>query len=197
MQTKNLAGLYNLPPLEWEPISARLGEAVSQAPDSGGPNRHTCWLATLNPDGSPHVTALGALWVGDAFWFVTGERSRKGENLERDPRCAMSVSVHDADVVFEGEARRVAERDMVAAMAERWASGGWPCRVDDSGAALTAEYSAPSAGPPPWAVCKLAPQRATALSTVEPAAPPAGPSEHHRAVWAGATRSGSKATARM
>jgi hypothetical protein len=168
MQTKNLAGLYNLPPLEWEPISARLGEAVSQAPDSGGPNRHTCWLATLNPDGSPHVTALGALWVGDAFWFVTGERSRKGKNLERDPRCTMSMSVHDADVVVEGEARRVVERDMVAAMAERWASGGWPCRVADSGTALTAEYSAPSAGPPPWAVYKLAPQRAIALSTVEP-----------------------------
>ncbi len=27
--------------------------------------------------------------------------------------------------------------------------GGWPARVDETGLALTAEYSAPSAGPPP------------------------------------------------
>ena len=32
----------------------------------------------------------------------------------------------------------------------RWAAEGWPARVDDTGIALTAEYSAPSAGPPPW-----------------------------------------------
>ena len=45
---------------------------------------------------------------------------------------------------------------------------GWPVRVDDDRAALTAEYSAPSAGPPPWHVYRLAPSRATAVETVEP-----------------------------
>jgi hypothetical protein len=53
-------------------------------------------------------------------------------------------------------------------MAARWSAGGWPARVDDTGLALTADYSAPSAGPPPWVVYRLAPQRATALATVEP-----------------------------
>lgn len=53
-------------------------------------------------------------------------------------------------------------------MAARWAAGGWPARVDDSGHALTAEYSAPSAGRPPWFVYRLAAAAATAVGTVEP-----------------------------
>src|SRR5262249_49356502 len=45
---------------------------------------------------------------------------------------------------------------------------GWPARADDTGLALTAEYSAPSAGPPPWHVYRLTPHTATAVGTVEP-----------------------------
>jgi len=40
--------------------------------------------------------------------------------------------------------------------------------VDESGVAITAEYSAPSAGRPPWRVYKLIPRAATALATVDP-----------------------------
>jgi hypothetical protein len=50
-------------------------------------------------------------------------------------------------------------------MAEQWSAHGWPARVDASGVALTAEYSAPSAGPPPWAVYRIAANQATALAT--------------------------------
>ena len=120
-----------------------------------GPNRHTCWLATINPDGSPHVTGIGAVWVDGAFWFETGMQTRKGRNLDRDPRCTLSVAAHDFDLVVEGEARRVTDPPTVAAMAERWAAEGWPARVDDTGTALTAEFSAPSAGPPPWHVYRI------------------------------------------
>ncbi|WP_280407314.1 hypothetical protein [Nocardia brasiliensis] len=41
-------------------------------------------------------------------------------------------------------------------------------RPDATGQALTAEYSAPSAGPPPWHVYRISAESATALSTVEP-----------------------------
>ena len=80
----------------------------------------------------------------------------------------MSVATDEFDVIVDGEARRVTDPSTVAAMAERWAAEGWPARVDDSGLALTAEYSAPSAGPPPWFVYRLTPGTATALATVEP-----------------------------
>jgi hypothetical protein len=61
MEATNLADLYELPVLEWAPIESRLEEGLPQAPGAGGPDRHTCWLATINEDGSPHVTGVGAL----------------------------------------------------------------------------------------------------------------------------------------
>jgi PPOX class probable F420-dependent enzyme len=168
VKTTNLADLYHLPPLDWALITTRLEQGVTQAPGTGGPNRHTCWLATINPDGTPHVNGIGALWADGSFWFETGETSRKGRNLARDPRCTLSVATHEFDLVVEGEAAKVTDPQTVAAMAARWRGEGWPATVDASGVALTAEYSAPSAGPPPWVVYQLVPQRATALATVDP-----------------------------
>ncbi|HET6954083.1 MAG TPA: pyridoxamine 5'-phosphate oxidase family protein [Acidimicrobiales bacterium] len=168
VETKNLARLYGLPSLDWDRIEARLGAGVTQAPGTGGPDRHTCWLATINDDGSPHVTGVGALWVDGAFWFETGDGTRKARNLARDARCTLSVATGDFDLVVEGAAVKVTDRETVASLAARWAAEGWPARVDDTGTALTAEFSAPSAGPPPWHVYRLTPRHATALSTVDP-----------------------------
>jgi PPOX class probable F420-dependent enzyme len=168
MNATNLAELYGLPLLDWAPIEGRLQQGLGQAPGAGGPDRHTCWLATINPDGSPHVTGVGALWDGGCWWFETGQGTRKGRNLATDPRCTLSVSAREFDLTVSGEAALVTDRATVAAMAERWAAGGWPARVDETGTALTAEFSAPSAGPPPWQVYRLTPRTATAVATVEP-----------------------------
>jgi PPOX class probable F420-dependent enzyme len=167
-EARNLADLYELPVVDWARIEARLGEGLSQAPNAGGPDRHTCWLATIDADGRPHLTGVGALWVDGAFWFETGERTRKGRNIARDPRCTLSVATHEFDLVVEGDAHMVTDPATVADMAGRWAAAGWPARVDESGTALTAEYSAPSAGRPPWRVYRMVPAAATAVQTVEP-----------------------------
>ena len=168
MEATNLAGLYHSPLLDWAPIEARLAAGLSQAPGTGGPNRHTCWLATINPDGGPHVTGIGALWADGCWWFETGKDTRKGKNLARDPRCTLSVAAQEFDLVVEGEATLVTDAATVAGLAARWAAEGWPALADDTGVALTAEYSAPSAGPPPWHVYRLTPRTATAVGTVDP-----------------------------
>jgi Pyridoxamine 5'-phosphate oxidase len=168
VEATNLADLYDSPLIDWERISTRLDEGLSQAPGTGGPSRHTCWLATIDADGSPHVTGVGALWVDSAFWFETGASTRKGRNLARDPRCTLTVATTEFDLVMEGESHRVDDPATVSAMAQRWAEGGWPARVDESGQALTADFSAPSAGPPPWHVYRLTVAVATAVLTVEP-----------------------------
>src|SRR3981189_190662 len=142
MESTNLALLYGSPLLEWERVERRLEQGITQAPETGGPQRHTCWLATINPDGSPHVTGVGALWVDGAFWFETGEATRKGRNLARDARCALSLATDDFDLIVAGTARQVTDPPTVAAMAARWAAQGWPARVDDTGRAITADYSA-------------------------------------------------------
>jgi hypothetical protein len=165
MDTRNLADLYDLPLVDWTAITARLDDGLTQAPGTGGPNRHTCWLATLNPDGSPHVNGVGAIWVDGSFWFETGRQTRKGRNLARDPRCTLSLATLEFDLVVEGEASLVSDPATVAKMAAVWAED-WPCKVDESGQALTAEFSAPSAGPPPWHVYRIDARRATALATI-------------------------------
>jgi hypothetical protein len=109
------------------------------------------------------VLASSSRWCGE-----TGDGTRKAKNLARDPRCTLSLATHEFDLVVEGQARKVTDPPTVAAMAARWVAGGWPARVDDSGHALTAEFSAPSAGPPPWFVYRLTPLTATAVATVEP-----------------------------
>jgi PPOX class probable F420-dependent enzyme len=168
MDTTNLADRYQLAALDWSSIEARLAQGLEQAPGRGGPDRHTCWLATVNPDGSPHVTGVGGLWADGGWWFETGRTTRKGRNLDRDPRCTLSVAARDFDLVVEGEAALVTDPAVIAAMAVRWASGGWPARPDDTGLALTAEFSAPSAGAPPWHVYRIIARSATAVATVEP-----------------------------
>jgi len=168
MEAKNLGDLYDLPLVDWSMVTNRLAEGMTQAPSTGGPDRHTCWLATIDADGSPHVTGIGAIWVDDGFWFETGERTRKARNIARDPRCTLSIATREFDLVVEGEAIKITDPPIVAAMAERWATEGWPCRVDETGQALTADYSAPSAGPPPWFVYRIEPRAATALAIIEP-----------------------------
>lgn len=69
--------------------------------------------------------------------------------------------------MVEGTASLVEDPPTVARLAAIWAEE-WPCEVDSSGTALTAEFSAPSAGPPPWRVYRMTVDAATALQTVEP-----------------------------
>ncbi len=168
MDVENLAELYELEPLDWAPVAARLDRGISQGPGTGGPDRHTVWLATIDADGRPHVTGIGALWVDGTWWFETGDSTRKGRNLGRDPRCTLSVATDEFDLVVEGTAEIVTDPEVVADLAARWAAEGWPAEVDETGTALTAPYSAPSAGSPPWHVYRVTPQRAVVLQTVEP-----------------------------
>jgi hypothetical protein len=138
MKTINLAELYDAPPMEWEAVQARMDAGIEQAPGTSGPDRHTCWLTTVNADGSPHVTGVGAMWWHGTFWFETGRTTRKGRNLARDPRCALAVATHEFDLVVEGAAALVTDREQVAEFARLCAEGGWPAEVDESGTALTA-----------------------------------------------------------
>jgi Pyridoxamine 5'-phosphate oxidase len=166
MEITNLGKADGLPPVDWASIVEKLDARSAPAPDAL--NSRTTWLATVNEDGSPHVTAVGALWVDGAFWFQTGTRTRKGHNVARDPRCSVAMSILDADVVVEGEAARVTEPGAVARIAKAWAADGWPAEPDESGSGITAPFNAPSQGPPPWNVYRIEPRSATVVLSKEP-----------------------------
>lgn len=166
MEITNLGAADGLPPVNWADVTERLDAGSAPAPDAH--NARTTWLATVNEDGSPHVTAVGAIWLDGTFWFQTGVGTRKRRNVERDPRCSVSLSIRDADVVIEGDATRVTDRDTVARVAQAWADGGWPAEPDETGAGITAPFNAPAQGPPPWNVYRIEPRSATVVLGTEP-----------------------------
>jgi nitroimidazol reductase NimA-like FMN-containing flavoprotein (pyridoxamine 5'-phosphate oxidase superfamily) len=162
---RNLDG-YDTPPIPWSKVRAVLDEGLTQAPQTGGPGRHTPWLATTRPDGTPHVVPLGVLWVDGALYFNAGPNTRKAKNLARNPHCVITVATHPFDLVMEGEAVRVTDEAKLQRVADVFASHGWKPTVRDG--ALHAEFSAPSAGPPPWYVYEVVPTTVFAFGTAEP-----------------------------
>lgn len=165
MELVNLGAADGLPPVAWETVVEKLDAGSPPAADAH--NARTTWLATVNQDGSPHVTPVGAIWMDGTFWFQTGT-TRKARNVERDPRCSIAVSIRDADVVFEGDAARVTDPGAVARAAEAWAAQGWPAERDESGSGITAPFNAPSQGPPPWNVYRVVPRSAIVVLGAEP-----------------------------
>src|SRR3954463_2307829 len=166
MEIINLGKADGLPPVDWAAVVAKLAAGSAPAPDAV--NSRTPWLSPVDADGSPPVTAVGALWLDDTFWFQTGASTRKARNVARDPRCSLAVSIRDADVVIEGDAARVTEPGAVARIAKAWADSGWPAEPDQSGSGISAPFNAPSQGPPPWNVYRIEPRSATVVLAEEP-----------------------------
>jgi hypothetical protein len=162
----NLAEQEHLPSIEWSEVERQLTDLLLHD-DPRSPNRSTFWLTTLNDDGSPHVTSVGALWHSGSYWFQTGDGTRKAKNVARDPRCTIGVATSGFDVMVAGEAKRVTDPTTVAEIAALWAKSGWPAQPDDTGSGITAPFNAPTLGPPPWYVYEVAPHTATAVGTSE------------------------------
>ncbi|HMA34419.1 MAG TPA: pyridoxamine 5'-phosphate oxidase family protein [Chloroflexia bacterium] len=84
------------------------------------------WLATVRPDGRPHVTPLLALWLDGALYFCTGERERKAQNLALNPHCVLTTgcnTLHEGlDLVVEGTAVGVHEAAVLQRVAARFAA---------------------------------------------------------------------------
>ena len=155
MKQKNL-DIYGHAPIPWSRAVEQLEAGKAQS----------FWLATVRPDGRPHVAAVGARWVDGKLYFTSGPRTRKSRDLAHNPACVFSVTLPNLDLVLEGTAARVTDEATLQRLAERYAAQGWPARASDG--AITAEYSAPSAGPPPWYLYVLRPTTAFGVATAEP-----------------------------
>ena len=81
-------------------------------------------VATIGPDGQPHLTTLFYVMVDGQMFFWTYGRSQKIQNLRRDPR--ITCLVEDGEDYFElrgvsvqGKARLVEEYDEILALGSR------------------------------------------------------------------------------
>ena len=82
------------------------------------------WLATVRADGRPHVTPLIAVAERQTVHFCTGLREQKARNLEHNRQVAITTGYNSwaqgIDVVVEGAAVRVAQRDALQRIADAY-----------------------------------------------------------------------------
>ena len=72
----------------------------------------TATMATIGPDGRPHLVAMWFAVIDGEIWFETKAKSQKAVNLRRDPRITVMVEdglTYDTlrGVSIEGEAEIV------------------------------------------------------------------------------------------
>lgn len=71
------------------------------------------WLATVWPDGRPHVMPVWGHWDGSAFWCSSGGHSRKVRNLRADHRCVVTTDNAVQPVVLQGIADIITDRNEI------------------------------------------------------------------------------------
>lgn len=157
LHTTNL-DQYGETAFDWTAVTERLDAVTSSGQDIA------TVLGTVLPDGRPHAAFVGAMWIDGAWHVVSGPRTRKARNLAENAACTLSARLPGMDVVFAGQARRVTATDELERVAAAYRAGGWPAEV--SGDALTAPYTAPSGGPPPWYVFRISCEHAVGVGTV-------------------------------
>jgi PPOX class probable F420-dependent enzyme len=77
----------------------RKGRSIAMSPeevDAFLAVERTCRVATVDADGSPHVSPLWFVWDGSAIWLNSVVRSQRWVNLTRDGRTSIVVDAgHD------------------------------------------------------------------------------------------------------
>jgi hypothetical protein len=72
------------------------------------------WLATVWPEGRPHVMPVWAVWHLGSLWFSSSLGSRKIRNLRANPTCVATTEDAADPVVLEGTAHVVTDLDLIA-----------------------------------------------------------------------------------
>lgn len=145
-----------------EPTLTSWEKAVEQLSES-----EKFWLATVDPDGHPHVVPLFSVWFEGCLYFTSNPNVRKSRDLAQNPHCVMTTAGKTLDLVIEGEAVKITDDELLKRVAEVYkAKYGWPLTVENH--AYTAPYAAPAAGKSPYELYQVRPTKAFAMGSNEP-----------------------------
>jgi pyridoxine/pyridoxamine 5'-phosphate oxidase len=109
------------------------------------------WIATVRPDGRPHVTPVWGVWVDDALFFDGSPVTRWGRNLAVNPAISVHLESAEDVVILEG-------------MVEDLASTS-PDLAERIVAAWDAKYGRLHPDPAGRGIFRLSPRRARGWST--------------------------------
>ena len=109
------------------------------------------WLATVHPSGRPHVRPVLAVWANGG-------------------RCTLTARTDGLDLVVEATATPVDDDASLRRAADAYREKyEWPVTIRDG--AFDAPYGAPTAGPPPYGLFRLAPTVVFGFGTDDDHAP--------------------------
>lgn len=104
----------------WRSLSSRL----SREP--------TIWLATVRPDGRPHLVPVWFVWLDDKIYVATGSETRKFANMRHNQRVALALPDPDQVIIIEGEAH-IPDYRVADELADNFYNKyEWDFRYDDS-----------------------------------------------------------------
>jgi nitroimidazol reductase NimA-like FMN-containing flavoprotein (pyridoxamine 5'-phosphate oxidase superfamily) len=81
----------------------------------------TFWLASIHAaHDRPHVMPVWGVWLEDAFFFSTGRKSQKGQNLTANSACTITNDDGEEAVIVEGQAKEISNPAMLKRMASAY-----------------------------------------------------------------------------
>jgi PPOX class probable F420-dependent enzyme len=89
------------------------------------------WLATVRPDGSPHLVPIWFVWVAGKIYLCTGAESVKVRNAKQNPRVSIALEDGSQPIVIEGLARPIGQIDS-AVLAEFQRKYDWDITSDET-----------------------------------------------------------------
>lgn len=63
------------------------------------------WLATVRPDGTPHVVPRWGVWVDGRFYYDGAPTTRHARNLSQNPACSLNLESGTETVIVEGRSQ--------------------------------------------------------------------------------------------
>jgi len=73
---------------------------------------HNYWLTSVRADGAPHTMPIWGIWLDGAYYFSTSATSRKGRNLQHNPKCVICNENAAEAVIMEGVAQQLTDDEI-------------------------------------------------------------------------------------
>ncbi len=96
-------------------------------------NEHNIWVATVRPDGRPHLVPVWFVWHADKLYIGIQPGSVKGRNLAHNPNIALALEDGGKVVICEGLAAPLATPWPAAVAALFKQKYGWDILADSDG----------------------------------------------------------------
>ena len=123
------------------------------------------WVATAGSGDRPQVRPVLAVWLDDKVYSTTSPGAVKGRNLSLHPDCSVAARAPAADIVVEGTAAWVTDREALERVAAAYDDKyGWPVTITEDNM-FDAPYGAPTAGIPPYRAYEISPRVVYAFGT--------------------------------